>query len=42
MGRSNVVLCFSQTERGKVWKGYTERMMNEGNDLDHYVEGGAV
>ena len=26
-------------ERGKVWKDYMERIMNEENDWDHNVEG---
>ena len=26
---SNGKLCFSETERGKVWKDYMERIMNE-------------
>ena len=34
-------LCFSEKERGKVWKDYKERIMNEENDWDH-VEGDAV
>ena len=25
-------LCFSEKERGKVWKGYMERIVNEEND----------
>ena len=25
-------LCFSEKERGKVWKDYMERIMNEEND----------
>ena len=29
-------------ERGKVWKDYMERFMNEENDSDHNVEGDAV
>ena len=35
-------LCFSEKERGKVWKDYMERIMNEENDLDCNVEGDAV
>ena len=35
-------LCFSETERGKVWKDYMERTMNEENDWDRNVEGDAV
>ena len=34
-------LCFSEKERGNVWKDYTERIMNEENDLDLNVEGDA-
>ena len=34
--------CFSEKERGKVWKNYVERTMNEENDWDHNVEGDAV
>ena len=33
---------FSEKERGKVWKNYIERIMNEENDWDHNVEGDAV
>ena len=32
-------LCFSEKERGKAWKDYMERMMNEENDRDHNVKG---
>ena len=35
-------LCFSEKERGKVWKDHRERIMNEENDLDHNMEGHAV
>ena len=35
-------LCFSEKERGKVWKDYRERIMNEENDCDHNVVGDAV
>ena len=35
-------LCFSEKKRGKVWKDYLERIMNEENDRDHNVEGYAV
>ena len=31
-------LCFSEEERGKVWKDYMERIMNEENDWDHNVD----
>ena len=40
--RSGGKLCFSDKERGKVWKEYMERNMNEENDWDHNVEGDAV
>ena len=32
----------SKKERGKVWKDYMERTMNEENDFDPNVEGDAV
>ena len=35
-------LCFSEKERGKVWKNYMERIMNEENDWDLNVEGDTV
>ena len=35
-------LCFSEKERGKVWKDYMERIMNGENDWDYNVEGDAV
>ena len=38
----DVKLCFSEKERGKVWKDYMERIMNGENDWDHNVEGDAV
>ena len=38
----NGKLCFSDKERGKVWKDYMERIINEENDLDRNVEGDAV
>ena len=38
MRRSDGKLCFSEKERGKIWKDYMERMMNEENDCDHNVE----
>ena len=38
----NRKLCFSEKERGEVWKDYMERIMNEQNDWDHNVEGDAV
>ena len=40
MRGSDEKLCFSEKERGKVWKDYMERIMNEENDWDH-VEGDA-
>ena len=27
-------LCFSEKERGKVWKDYIERILNEENEWD--------
>ena len=42
MRRNYVKLCFSKKERGKFWKDYMERIMNEENDWDHNVEGDAV
>ena len=41
-GGSDGKLCFSEKERGKVWRDYMERIMNEENDWDHSVEGDAV
>ena len=35
-------LRFCEKERGKVWKDYMERIMNEENDWDHNMEGDAV
>ena len=35
-------LCFSEKERGKVWKDYMERILNEKNEWDHKMEGDAV
>ena len=34
--------CASVIMRGKVWKDYVERIMDEENDQDHNVEGDAV
>ena len=34
--------CYSEKDRGKLWKDYMERIMNEENDLDCNVEGDAV
>ena len=31
-GGSDGKLCLSEKERGKVWKDYMERIMNEEND----------
>ena len=42
MRGSDGKLCFSEKERGKVWKDYMERIMNEKNDWDHNVVGEAV
>ena len=42
MKGSDGKLCFSEKERGKVWKDYMERILNEENDWDHNVEGDAV
>ena len=42
MRGSNGKQCFSKKERGKVWKDYMERIMNEENDWDRNVEGDAV
>ena len=40
MRGSDGKLCFSEKERGKVWKDYMEWIMNEASDLDHNVEDG--
>ena len=47
MRGSDGKLCFSEKERGKFWKDYMERIMNEENDWDpnvvaEAVEGAAV
>ena len=42
MRGSDGKLCFSEKERGKVWKDYMERIMNEENDWDRNAEGDAV
>ena len=42
MRGSDRELCFIEKERGKVWKNYTERIMNEENYWDHNVESGTV
>ena len=39
---SDVKQCFREKERGKVWKDYMEKIMNEDNDWEHNVEGYAV
>ena len=39
MRGSDEKLCFCENERGKVWKDYMERFMNEENDWDQNVEG---
>ena len=41
MRGSDGKLCFSEKERGKVWKDYIDRIMKEEIDWDH-VEGDAV
>ena len=41
MKRSDGKLCFSEKERGKVWKDYMERIMNDENYFDRNVEGDA-
>ena len=40
--RSNGKLYLSEKERGTIWKGYVERIMNEENYLGHNVDGDAV
>ena len=42
MRGSDGKLCFSDKERGIVWKDYMGRIMNEENDLDRNVEGDVV
>ena len=42
MRGSDGKLCISEKERGKVWKDYMERIMNEENDWDRNVEEDAV
>ena len=37
MRGSDGKLCFSEKERGKVWRDYIEWIMNEENDLDRDV-----
>ena len=38
MRGSDGKLCFSEKERGKVWKDYMGRIMNEENDWDRNVK----
>ena len=42
MRGSDGKLCFTEKERGKVWKDYKERIMNEVNDWYHSVKRDAV
>ena len=42
MRGSDGKLCLIEKERGKVWKDYMERIMNEEDDWDHNVEGDTV
>ena len=42
MRASDEMLCFSDKERGIVWKDYMKRIMNEVYDWDRNVEGDAV
>ena len=42
MRGSDGKLCFSEKERGDVWKIYVEGIMNEENGCDRHVEGDAV
>ena len=42
MRGSDGKLSFSEKERGKVWKNYIYRIMNEENNWDQNVEGDAV
>ena len=34
--------CFSESDRGNVWKDYMERIMNKESDWDHNREGDVV
>ena len=36
------MLCFNEKERGKVWKDYMERIMNEGYNWDYTFEKSAL
>ena len=42
MRGSDEKLCYNEKERGKVWKYYIERIMNEENDWDPNVEEDAI
>ena len=42
MRGSDGKLCISEKERGKVWKDYMERIINDENDWDNNVEFDAV
>ena len=42
MRGSDGKLCFSEMDRGNVWKDNMERIMNEENDWDPSVEGVSV
>ena len=42
MRGSDGKLCFSEKERGKVWKDYMERIMKEEDDWDCNVKGDAL
>ena len=42
MRGSDEKLCFSERERGIVWKDCMKRIMNDENDLGHNVKGDAV
>ena len=42
MRGSDEKLCFSEKERGEVWKDCVERIMNKDNDCNHSVKRDAV
>ena len=42
MGGCDGKLCFSEKERGKVWKAYMNRIMDDRNDWDRNVAEDAV
>ena len=42
MRGSDGKLCYSEMERGNVWKEHRERIMKEDNDWDDDVEGDAL